>query len=306
MVEGDSPHELLAGLDSAAFALPIERTAWNIEAVARTWFRALAATRATQLRGVVRRAIAEELAEQIAFAAENLRATARITPFPADREARAARPRVLLAPTARPEGEGRASSSPARATSSTAWAATSRPSGRRCSAASRPRANCFAASSPPTVLWDGNADEAPPRDLMFGQVTVGSLVSDLAAVTRREVRRDDRPEPRRIGRSVRGAGLARARRDVSAGCSAPRCSTPTSRRPTMRPVLLGHAARRSGGLGRAGSSPRRRPTFDHGRCGPGRRAYLLIVNTPTRVRDRRLSGPTWCRLAAASASRFTF
>ncbi|HEY1192478.1 MAG TPA: hypothetical protein VGE74_32945, partial [Gemmata sp.] len=32
----------------------------------------------------------------------------------------------------------------------------------------------------PQFFWHGRAAEAPPRDLMFGQVTVGSLVADLA------------------------------------------------------------------------------------------------------------------------------
>ena len=46
-----------------------------------------------------------------------------------------------------------------------------RPSGLTCSAAKRPRANCSAASSRPQFLaW--RADEALPRDLMFGQVAV--------------------------------------------------------------------------------------------------------------------------------------
>src|SRR5262249_49135162 len=31
----------------------------------------------------------------------------------------------------------------------------------------------------PEHFWDGKADAAPARDLMFGQVTVGSLVSDI-------------------------------------------------------------------------------------------------------------------------------
>src|SRR5439155_162022 len=31
----------------------------------------------------------------------------------------------------------------------------------------------------PDLFWDGKADDAPHRDLMFGQVTVGSLVADV-------------------------------------------------------------------------------------------------------------------------------
>src|SRR5439155_22753348 len=33
----------------------------------------------------------------------------------------------------------------------------------------------------PDLFWDGTAADAPHRDLMFGQVTVGSLVADLLA-----------------------------------------------------------------------------------------------------------------------------
>ena len=177
LVEGESASELLAGLDGLR-AFIAERTGRNIEAVARAWFRSSAPghRRALGVSFVARST--EELIQQIAFAAENLRVN------PSEPFLTTAKPtlrdRVFFAP--RPlgpdtkvafvfPGSGNQFDGMGRDLSAQ-WPEVLRRQERE--------SELLRSQFAPDMFWDGIADAAPARDLMFGQVTVGAMVSDLA------------------------------------------------------------------------------------------------------------------------------
>ena len=279
VVEGDAAAELLAGLDgSRAFAGQAANVAGNIEALAREWFRGSRRTRRTGSR-----CRASRSAGGIGRAA---RVRGRIAPRrPGLR--RSPRPRSPRCATACSTARSRSargrrsrSCSPAPATSSTAWAATSRPSGPRCSAASTPRTNSLPRPvRPDYLLGRPHADEAHARDLMFGQVTVGSLVSDIAVSL--GVRCDAM-----IGLSLgESAGLfgmrawREPRRDVPADAALNAVQLRSRAAVQCGPCALGMPSGRTRGLGER--DHRRRRRTNHRRAAAGLLRVLLIVNTPT-------------------------
>ena len=251
----------------------------NIEAVARAWFRERATESAGPARGVVRCAVGDELAEQVAFALGIVCGTDPDRPFPATAKP-ALRDRVFfspkpLGPKAKVAfvfpGSGNQFDGMGRDLSAQ-WPEVL----RRQQAENELLRSQFA----PDLFWDGAAEDASPRDLMFGQVAVGSLVSDIVVSLGVRARRDDRPEPRRVGRAVRRAGVARPRRDVPPDAAldavqlGPRSAL--RRRPdALEPV---RGASRSTGSAAIIAAP---PDDVRAALQPGLRAYLLIVNTPT-------------------------
>ncbi len=176
VVEGDSTAELLGGLESLK-AFAANRAARNIEAVARDWFRATPPNAARSLAVSCVARSATELAEQIEFAMESLRANPG-EPFVASAKA-ALRDRVYytpspLGPKAKIAlvfpGSGNQFDGMGRDLA-VQWPAVL----RRQQAESERLRDQFA----PAFFWANRTTEATPRDLMFGQVTAGSLVSDI-------------------------------------------------------------------------------------------------------------------------------
>ena len=177
LVEGESAAELLAGLEGLR-AFIAERAGRNIEAVARAWFRSSALDRRRTLGVSFVARSTDELTEQIAFAKENLRDNPN-EPFPTTAKP-PLRDRVFFAP--RPlgpdakvafvfPGSGNQFDGMGRDLSAQ-WPEVLRRQQRE--------SEFLRSQFAPDLFWDGIADAAPARDLMFGQVTVGTLVSDIA------------------------------------------------------------------------------------------------------------------------------
>jgi acyl transferase domain-containing protein/3-hydroxymyristoyl/3-hydroxydecanoyl-(acyl carrier protein) dehydratase len=177
VVEGQDAAEVLAGLERLR-AFADGRRERNIEAIARSWFRESPPAGGALAVSFVARSGAE-LAEQVAFAAENLRANP-AAPFPASARP-ALRDRVFFAPTPLGPGAKVAFVYPGSGNHfagmgrdlSAQWPEVL----RRQQAESELLRSQFA----PEMFWDEPRGVIPPRDLMFGQVTVGALVSDVAA-----------------------------------------------------------------------------------------------------------------------------
>ncbi|MBX9626881.1 MAG: hypothetical protein K2X82_23980 [Gemmataceae bacterium] len=177
-VEADDPGGLLAGLAHLNEFAASRRTR-PVEAVAREWFRAAPPNPARRLAvGLVARG-ADELAEQVAFATQSLHADP-TRPFPAD-PSPAVRDRVFYSPD--PLG-------PAAKVAFVFPGSGNQFDGMgRDLAAQFPevirrqqRENLRLKSQfAPGHFWHGPADAAPARDLMFGQVTVGSLAADVVS-----------------------------------------------------------------------------------------------------------------------------
>ncbi|MBP3960042.1 hypothetical protein J8F10_32850 [Gemmata sp. G18] len=177
VVDGDTPADLLAGIEKCS-AFVGARREQNIEAVARAWFLAssLTSARARAVTFVSRSA--EELAEQLAFAAGSLHADPN-APFPITARA-ALRDRVFYSP--KPLGpEGKVAF--VFPGSGNQFDGMGRDLGahwpevlRQQHTENEQLRDQFA----PHFFWADRAADAVPRDLMFGQVTVGTLVSDVA------------------------------------------------------------------------------------------------------------------------------
>jgi acyl transferase domain-containing protein/3-hydroxymyristoyl/3-hydroxydecanoyl-(acyl carrier protein) dehydratase len=153
------------------------RAGRGIEAVAREWFATRPPDRAAKFAaGLVARS-AEELAEQADYLTAHLRANPTF-PLPLDPRP-AVRDRVFYTPTPLgPKakvafvfpGSGNQFDGMGRDLSA-AWPGVL----RRQHAENDLLRSQFA----PDLFWDAPADDAPARDLMFGQVTVGSLAADV-------------------------------------------------------------------------------------------------------------------------------
>jgi acyl transferase domain-containing protein/3-hydroxymyristoyl/3-hydroxydecanoyl-(acyl carrier protein) dehydratase len=175
-IEGSSADELVAGLERLA-GFASERASRDIEAVAREWFRASPPRPDHPLAvGLVARSDTE-LAEQVAFVGRHLRSSPD-QPLPADPRP-AIRDRVFYSP--QPLGSS-AKVALVFPGSGNQFDGMGRDLGaqwpevlRRQHAENERLRSQFA----PDLFWDGRADDAPHRDLMFGQVTVGSLVADV-------------------------------------------------------------------------------------------------------------------------------
>jgi PfaB family protein len=176
LVDGDNPAALLAGLERLrTFATNHSK---NIEAVARTWFREERPTTTAKLAvAFVARSI-EELAEQIAFAIESLQANFE-APFPASAKA-ALRDRVFYSP--RPIGpKGKlAFVFPGSGNHFDGMGRDLSPQWPEVMRRQQRENELLRSQFAPDFFWDDRAGEASPRDLLFGQVTVGALVSDIA------------------------------------------------------------------------------------------------------------------------------
>ena len=178
VVGGGSPGELADRLTRLA-ALAADRPGRNIEAVAREWFQsALSEAKPAFAVGLVARTVTE-LAEQAGAATEMVR----VAPNPTlSIDARPAlRDRVFFAP--KPlgpkakvafvfPGSGNHFDGMGRDLAGE-WPEVL----RRQGAENQWLRSQFA----PGFFWDGRANDAPPRDLMFGQVTAGALVADVLA-----------------------------------------------------------------------------------------------------------------------------
>jgi acyl transferase domain-containing protein/3-hydroxymyristoyl/3-hydroxydecanoyl-(acyl carrier protein) dehydratase len=177
-VDGASAADLVAGLDLLAEFAPA-RASRNIEAVAREWFRTSPPNPKHPLAVALVARSADELAEQLTFVVRSLRANPD-EPLPADPRP-AIRDRVFFTP--KPLGP-KAKVALVFPGSGNQFGAMGRDLAphwpevlRRQHAESELLRSQFA----PELFWDGKADDAPHRDLMFGQVAVGSLVADVVA-----------------------------------------------------------------------------------------------------------------------------
>jgi acyl transferase domain-containing protein/3-hydroxymyristoyl/3-hydroxydecanoyl-(acyl carrier protein) dehydratase len=174
-VEGDSPADLVAGLQKVR-ALADARAGRHIEALARAWYRAAPPGNGRRAVGLAARS-AGELREQIEFVAAALRANPD-APLPASAKP-ALRDRAFYAPEPLgPKGK---------------VALVFPGSGNHFDGMGRDLAAHFPAvmrrqhaenarlrdQFAPQFFWCGRTAEAPPRDLLFGQVTVGALTSDV-------------------------------------------------------------------------------------------------------------------------------
>lgn len=202
VVDGESPTALLAGLERLSVfvdqarsdapptmvgrsmidtLLPTSRPprpARNIESLARAWFRESLPSRGKKFAVSCVARSTDELAEQIAFAKESLSANPAL-PFP---------------PTARPALRDRVFYSPHPLGPKGKVAFVFPGSGNQFDGMGRDLSaqwpeimrqqqsenELLRSQFAPEHFWTGRADEAPPREMMFGQVTVGSLVSDIA------------------------------------------------------------------------------------------------------------------------------
>ncbi|MBA4063847.1 MAG: type I polyketide synthase [Isosphaera sp.] len=270
-VEGDAPADLVAGLGRLR-DLAVRHAGRNIEAVAREWFRTSPPAPDRRLAAALVARSADELAEQVGFAADHLR-TNPDEPLPASARP-AVRDRVFYAP--RPlgpaakvafvfPGSGNQFDGMGRDLSAQ-W-----PEVLRCQQAEN---GLLRGQFAPDHFWDGSADAAPPRDLMFGQVTVGALVSDILVSL--GVRCDAM-----VGLSLgESAGLfgVRAWRDRDEMFR--RMQRSTLFASDLAPPYdaarahFGEAVDWAVGVIAAG------PDEVTAHLRPGRRAYLLIVNTP--------------------------
>ncbi|MBA4189910.1 MAG: type I polyketide synthase [Planctomycetaceae bacterium] len=202
LVDGDSPATLLAAIERlAAFvkrAIPEPQVTTpgrssldtsfvlgkplqqpkNIESLAREWFRETPPNRVQKLAVSFVARTTDELTEQIAFAKDSLTANPG-SPFPPTAKP-ALRDRVFYSPhPLGPKGKvafvfpgsGNHFDGMGRDLSAQ-WPDVL----RRQQSENELLRSQFA----PDHFWTGRAAEAPPREMMFGQVTVGSLVSDIA------------------------------------------------------------------------------------------------------------------------------
>ncbi|MBM3980342.1 MAG: type I polyketide synthase [Planctomycetes bacterium] len=176
VIDGARPQELLAGVKKL-YALAAGRRGANVEALAREWVRTAPpdAGRARAAACVARSA--DELLEQLAFVAESLR-SAPDTPLAASAKP-ALRDRVFynpepLGPRAKVAlvfpGSGNQFDGMGRDLSAQ-WPDVL----RRQHAESARLRDQFA----PQFFWANRTADATARDLMFGQVTTGALVSDI-------------------------------------------------------------------------------------------------------------------------------
>ncbi|WP_227254789.1 hypothetical protein [Frigoriglobus tundricola] len=276
VVSGDTPADLLAGL-TALGALVAARPARPIEAEAREWFRAAPPNLSHRLAVACVARSTDELAEQLVFAAESLTANPD-APLPASAKP-ALRDRVFYAP--KPlgpkakvafvfPGSGNQFDGMGRDLSPH-WPEVF----RRQHAENEWLRDQFA----PHVFWAGRTGDATARDLMFGQVTVGALVADVAAAL--GVRTDAM-----IGLSLgESAGLfgVRAWRSRDEMYRRMRASTlftsdlapPYDAARTFWETPPGASADWATGIVAA------TPDDVAAALRPGLLAYLLIVNTPT-------------------------
>ena len=174
-VEGDSPADLLAGIQKLR-ALADAHADRHIEALARAWYRAAPPANRTRAVGLAARS-PDELREQLAFASDALRAN----------------PGAPLPATARPALRDRAFYAPDPLGPKGKVALVFPGSGNHFDGMGRDLAAHFPAvmrrqhaeskrlrdQFAPQFFWCGRTAEATPRDLLFGQVTVGALVSDV-------------------------------------------------------------------------------------------------------------------------------
>ncbi|MFM8275247.1 MAG: beta-ketoacyl synthase N-terminal-like domain-containing protein [Gemmata sp.] len=173
-VGGDAPGDLLAGIEKLS-AFAAARAGRNIEAVAREWFRTAPPGGARAVAFVAR--AGEELVEQLAFAASALHADP-AAPLPATARP-ALRDRVFYTP--RPLGP-EAKVALVFPGSGNQFDGMGRDLGaqfphvlRRQHAENEALRDQFS----PHLFWADRTRDATPRDLMFGQVTAGALVSDV-------------------------------------------------------------------------------------------------------------------------------
>jgi len=201
LVDGESPEVLLKGLDRLAnfvsqashdavsamlgrsvvdtsMVMPPPRPARNIESLARAWFKESPPNRVKKLAVSCVARSTDELSEQIAFAKDSLSANPG-SPFPVTAKP-TLRDRVFYSPQPLGmkgkiafvfPGSGNHFDGMGRDLSAQ-WPDIL----RRQQSENELLRSQFA----PEHFWTGRADQAPPRELMFGQVTVGSLVSDIA------------------------------------------------------------------------------------------------------------------------------
>ncbi len=177
VVDGAASADLLAGIEKLS-AFSRDRAAWNIEAVARDWFRAAPPDAARKLAVAFVARSVEEFAEQLTFAASSLHADPN-APFPTTART-ALRDRVFYNP--KPLGP-KAKVAFVFPGSGNQFDGMGRDLGAQWPEALRKQHaenEQLRDQFSPHFFWTNRTADATPRDLMFGQVTVGALVSDIA------------------------------------------------------------------------------------------------------------------------------
>ena len=175
-IDGPSPAELVAGLERLA-EFAAARSARNIEAVAREWFRAAPPDPKHPLAVALVARSADELAEQVAFALQSLTSDP-ARPLPADPRP-AIRDRVFFAPKPLGPKAKVALVFPGSGNQFDGMGRDLSPQWPEVLRRQQAESELLRSQFAPDLFWDGKADAAPHRDLMFGQVTVGSLVADV-------------------------------------------------------------------------------------------------------------------------------
>jgi acyl transferase domain-containing protein/3-hydroxymyristoyl/3-hydroxydecanoyl-(acyl carrier protein) dehydratase len=176
VVEGDTPSRLMSGLGNLASFVKA-RSGRNIEAVARAWFRDARSDRPGPLAVAFAARSCDELAEQAAFALECL-GTNPDCPFPVSAKP-ALRDRVFYSPNPFGleaniafvfPGSGNQFDGMCRDLSAQ-WPGILR--------AQMAEIELLRSQFAPHLFWDGVTEDASARELMFGQVAVGSFVGDI-------------------------------------------------------------------------------------------------------------------------------
>jgi acyl transferase domain-containing protein/3-hydroxymyristoyl/3-hydroxydecanoyl-(acyl carrier protein) dehydratase len=176
VADGDTPPDVLAKLERLRNVAGEGPATKNIEALARAWFRASPPTAGKLAVSLVARSV-EELNEQIRFASESLEANTR-DPFPVTAEP-ALRDRVFYSP--RPFGpKGKlAFVFPGSGNHFDGMGRDLSPHWPEVLRRQQRENELLRSQYDPDVFWDERSSEATPRRFLFGQVAVGSLVSDI-------------------------------------------------------------------------------------------------------------------------------
>ena len=177
VVDGGSPAELVAGLTRLGEFVRARRGR-NVEGVARGWFRASPPEAGRPLAVSLVARTPDELAEQVAFATQSLRANPTLA-FPADPRP-AGRDRVFFSPKPLGPKAKLALVFPGSGSQFDGMGRDLSPQWPEVLRRQQRENELLRGQFAPEAFWDGQADDAPARDLMFGQVTVGALVSDIA------------------------------------------------------------------------------------------------------------------------------
>jgi len=176
-ISGNTPAELLAGMEKLR-GFAVERAPRNIEAIAREWIRVFPLEEShTRAIACVARSV-DELTEQLAFAVNSLRANLD-SPLPTTAKP-TLRDRVFYNPTPLGPKVKVAFVFPGSGNQFDGMGRDLSPQWPEVLRRQQTHNERLRDQFAPHLFWADHTADATARDLMFGQVTVGSLVSDVA------------------------------------------------------------------------------------------------------------------------------